>query len=837
MAPVSAKSGGSVARSAWAASLRRRPKSYLAGALVVLLLMVYPFAVGGLAARLFASRLGAKLGRPVTIGEGRGGLGRIVLRRMSVGGAAGAAAAVPVVTAEEIVVPWSVAWGGGTPVTITGLRVNVVRGGDNDNVSDIIDRLRGRRGAGAKPDSVPAGAAANAASLPAVRIDSGAIAVHDLESGLALKIGGVAGLLSPGRQATARLRDISGLIALGASDKGPRFGAAELDVKTALSAGLHPQGYPIVRVQDGFATPLPALSLTGISGTVGPPPTASGAPADEATGRGVVIDLHGSYGGARESLWTAKGTVQPTTREGRLSLRAAQFSLDKIADVLPRSVLSPARASIDAAFDLTWLGDAVRFGGDLAVSGLSLQNDALSAAPIEGLSLGIVLRGSAYPARRRLELDMLEGRLRNLVGRVTGSIELPRGKYTFADGSHLGMVPKIDLALSVPRLPCAKLLASVPAALTPKLQGFVLQGFFEALVGTKVDLADLDALDLRGRVGLNGCKVVKAPDAVAALRDAEAIVQTVEVPKPPGAAPGETEEMQFVVGPDNPDFTPYPEISPYFVSSILTTEDNGFFKHHGWVTSQFKGALRRNLERGAFRIGASSITMQMVKNVLLSQEKTLSRKLQELFLVWYLEQVLPKERILELYFNAIEFGPRIYGIGAAARHYFGKKPSELTPLEGAFFSSILPNPKRRYIQYCHGTLYPPWDKYVHRILARVHERGRITDDEYVESASQSLVFDRHEATFTEKQCLEWVKKMTARPEPEAPPELDAGEGDLSAEGDTRKVPKKRHRRRSGPHAAVVNARDANDPNVASDTNLTGGNGSVNVRAPGAGGRR
>ncbi len=207
----------------------------------------------------------------------------------------------------------------------------------------------------------------------------------------------------------------------------------------------------------------------------------------------------------------------------------------------------------------------------------------------------------------------------------------------------------------------------------------------------------------------------------------------------------------------------------------MTTEDNGFFKHHGWVTSQFKGALRRNLERGGFRIGASSITMQMVKNVLLSQEKTLSRKLQELFLVWYLEQVLPKERILELYFNAIEFGPRIYGIGAAARHYFGKRPSELTPLEGAFFSSILPNPKRRYIQYCHGSPYPPWDKYVHRILATVHQRGHLTDEEYEQAAPQTLVFDRHEATFTEKQCLDWVKKMTARPEPEAPPELDAGD--------------------------------------------------------------
>ncbi len=802
MAPVSAKSGGSV--SALAALLRRRPKLWLVGAAILLVLLLYPFVIGGIVAHLAAGRIGARLGRPVTIAQGRGGLGRFVLRGFVVEGAAGKSEAPPLVAADEIAIPFSAAWGG-SPITVVGLRVNAVRGGDGDNVSDIVARLRGKRTEGESP---PASSSGSSSSLPGIRVESGTIDVQDFESGLALKIAGIAGLLAPGRQASVRLRGVSGLLALGGGDKGPRFGATELDVRTALKSGLHPQGYPMVRVQDGFATPLPTLALTGITGTVGPPPTAAGAPSDD--GRGVVIDLHGSYGGARESLWTAKGTAQPANREGRLSLRAAQFSLDKIADVLPRSVLSPARSNIDAAFDLTWAGESVRFGGDMAVTGLSLQHDALSSEPIEGMSLGLVLRGVAYPQRRRVELELLEGRLRNLVARITGSVELPRGKYVFSDGSHLSMVPKIDLALTVPRLPCAKLLASVPAALTPRLQGFVLQGNFEALVGTKIDFADLESLDLRGKVGINGCKVVKAPEAVVALRDGEPIVMTVEVPQPPGPgmAPGETETMQFVVGPDNPDFTPYAEISPYLIGSIMTTEDNGFFKHHGWVTSQFKGALKRNLERGGFRIGASSITMQMVKNVLLSQEKTLSRKLQELFLVWYLEQVLPKERILELYFNAIEFGPRIYGIGAAARHYFGKRPSELTPLEGAFFSSMLPNPKRRYIQYCHGAPYPPWDKYVRRILATVHQRGHITDEEYEQAASQPLVFDRHEATFTEKQCLDWVKKMTTRPEPESPPELDAGD-EPPSEGPEIHAPVPKHgkHRRGGargPRGAMVN---------------------------------
>jgi membrane peptidoglycan carboxypeptidase len=267
--------------------------------------------------------------------------------------------------------------------------------------------------------------------------------------------------------------------------------------------------------------------------------------------------------------------------------------------------------------------------------------------------------------------------------------------------------------------------------------------------------------------------------------------------------------MKFIVGPENPDFVQYENISPYLIASIMTTEDNGFFKHRGWLSSEFKNALRKNLQRGGFRGGASTITMQMVKNVLLSHEKTLSRKLQELFLVWYLEQEIPKERILELYFNAIEFGPRIYGIGRAAHHYFGKSAADLTPLEGAFFSSILPSPKRRYVQFCHGSLLPQWDKYVRRILAKVYERGRISEEEHAAMAEEKLVFQPREPGFTEKQCLDWVKKITARPDPEVPPDVDVpldGDDVADAGGKGGKNKGGKHQRRRPGKGAGVDAR-------------------------------
>jgi membrane peptidoglycan carboxypeptidase len=149
----------------------------------------------------------------------------------------------------------------------------------------------------------------------------------------------------------------------------------------------------------------------------------------------------------------------------------------------------------------------------------------------------------------------------------------------------------------------------------------------------------------------------------------------------------------------------------------------------------------------------------MVKNVLLSHRKTFSRKLQELFLTWYLEQELTKERIMEIYLNVIEFGPSIYGVGAAARHYFGKHPSQINPLEAAFFASILPSPKRRYIQYCRGQPSDRWDRYVRRILRRMASKKHISATELAAVENERLVFARDLDELSEKDCTRQLKEL------------------------------------------------------------------------------
>jgi hypothetical protein len=733
------------------------------------LAVAYPFVVGSLAARLIVrevdARFGERFGVSLRIGSGRAGLTGLTFRDLAVVPRAPApeAVPVPVLRIARVFVPYGAAVLRRGTIHVSGLSADARRGGPDDNLTALVKGLREKH-------PRPPGAEGEARRpVPAVVVDDGSLSLTDTGSGLSVKLPSFAAAFFPGNRVSVLLNGLEGVLALGTRGNGPRFGAGAIELGAPLE-GTHLGGYPTLTITDGFATPLPTLALTGIRGSIQPGPRSPSAPT---AGQQLVVALAGSYGGARETLWTARGGIDPAAHEGQLSLLAERFSLAEIADVLPKQVLSPKDTQVNAAFDVSWADGAVRFGGDLQVAGLSLEHPAVSSEPIRNLGLSLVLRGTAFPASRRVLIERLEGQLQELRAKLSGFVELAPGSFVFDDGNKLGFLPRMELTLEVPRLPCAKVLASLPAAVVPHLQGFVLDGMFGANIETHVDYAHLDQLELKGKVDIDGCRVVKAPDEVKALITGASITQRVEVPTAYGAkGPEETEDMEFVVGPENPDFVPYEQIAPAFIASILTTEDNGFFKHRGWVTSEFKTALKRNLKGGSFRGGASSISMQMVKNVLLSHEKTLSRKMQELFLVWYLEQEVPKERILELYFNAIEFGPRIYGIGPAAKHYFGKSASDLTPLEGAFFSSILPSPKRRYVQYCHGAPLPPWDRYVRRILSKVHERGRLTDEEYTAALEQKLVFDRRESNFSERQCLDWVKRITTHPETDVPADAD-----------------------------------------------------------------
>ena len=142
------------------------------------------------------------------------------------------------------------------------------------------------------------------------------------------------------------------------------------------------------------------------------------------------------------------------------------------------------------------------------------------------------------------------------------------------------------------------------------------------------------------------------------------------------------------------NWVPFSKISPYLVKAVLIAEDDKFWKHEGFDYEAIQKALEKDLKAKKFNFGGSTITQQLAKNLYLSPEKSLIRKISEAFITWRMEKVLSKKRILELYLNVAEWGEGIFGVEAASRHYYGKSSSQLTPEEAARLASVLPNPRK-----------------------------------------------------------------------------------------------------------------------------------------------
>jgi len=141
-------------------------------------------------------------------------------------------------------------------------------------------------------------------------------------------------------------------------------------------------------------------------------------------------------------------------------------------------------------------------------------------------------------------------------------------------------------------------------------------------------------------------------------------------------------------------WVPFPKISPYLVKAVLIAEDDKFWKHEGFDYEAIQKALEKDLKAKKFKFGGSTITQQLARNLYLSPEKSVIRKISEAIITWRMEKILSKKRILEVYLNVVEWGEGIFGAEAASRHYYQKPSSELTPEEAARLASVLPNPRK-----------------------------------------------------------------------------------------------------------------------------------------------
>ncbi|MEM1415785.1 MAG: biosynthetic peptidoglycan transglycosylase, partial [Myxococcota bacterium] len=390
--------------------------------------------------------------------------------------------------------------------------------------------------------------------------------------------------------------------------------------------------------------------------------------------------------------------------EGRFHVDALPLNLiEPLLPDLPLHRADAARFGADVHIDRASDGE-LTFEGTLQLRRGAIDDPAIAPVPVRDLDVG--WRGAATwsPEHRRLAVDDSTLTVRGVETRWRAEIALPDDGWS------------ARVRATLPPTRCNDAARAVPEDLLQDAAGFRWSGTIGAQVRFSARSDALDATVLDVDVA-NGCVFDTVP-AMADLRRVQGpFVHRVQEPD------GTLFEMS--AGPGTANWAPLHATSPFLVHAVIGHEDAAFLRHEGFSVGSIRDALVRNLEAGVYVRGGSTISQQLAKNVFLHREKTLARKAQELLLTWWLESALPKEEILALYLNVIEYGPGIYGIVNAADHYFGRHPSELTAAESAYLACILPNPKGFHDQWVAGQPTPRMRRRVTRFLRVLHDRGRI----------------------------------------------------------------------------------------------------------------
>ena len=323
--------------------------------------------------------------------------------------------------------------------------------------------------------------------------------------------------------------------------------------------------------------------------------------------------------------------------------------------------------------------------------------------------------------------------------RSEGIIEIPEIHATVAGAALSGSItlrdlatdPVVDLALGMQHLDFAQLLGAsglvVPESLGVAPGAGRDLGSATIDIGVRGHLADPASLSVSQKIDFRPPR--QMPPAIARLRG-DFVFRSEDGPGP---------HHPIDVSPASPDFIALHDVPPLFVRTLLLAEDAGFYGHRGIDLRELPTALLTNWSRGGAARGASTITQQLAKNLFLSRDKQLGRKLQELAITFLLESALGKDRILEIYLNIIEWGPDLRGLRPAARRYFGREPRELTPAEMAFLVAIIPGPIKYQSSFAHGTPGPGLRSLIDELLAKLRSVDAIGEEEYRRALDEPIV--------------------------------------------------------------------------------------------------
>ncbi|RZJ31238.1 MAG: glycosyl transferase [Flavobacterium sp.] len=402
--------------------------------------------------------------------------------------------------------------------------------------------------------------------------------------------------------------------------------------------------------------------------------------------------------------WRIEGLADPRDRKADVKF----FNVDTGAIRVP---YFDERYNLKAGFDSVRvnLSNLDMDGGELHVDGsASISNLTINHAKIA--SKDVKIRNASFNYNLLFGPDFIR-----VDSTSTGILDKmkfhPFAEYNIAQDTIY------KLKINIPTMKAQDFFESLPKGLFSHFEGMQAEGTFDYKLDFMYDKNKPRDIVLKSTLNRHNLKILKFGEANLDKINHEFVYRAIENGKL---------QRPILVGYGNGNYTPLNQISPYLRAAVLTSEDPSFFSHKGFINEAFKQSIIKNIKTKKFSRGGSTISMQLVKNVFLTREKTLSRKLEEILLVYVLEnqRVSSKERMLEVYFNIIEWGPNVYGIGEAARFYFQKHPSELTLKECLFLASIIPSPKKFMWQFDdHGELRTAYSRHQERLTRLMFQRG------------------------------------------------------------------------------------------------------------------
>jgi hypothetical protein len=377
--------------------------------------------------------------------------------------------------------------------------------------------------------------------------------------------------------------------------------------------------------------------------------------------------------------WRIKGFADPRNKKADIRF----VNIDTGAIKMP---YFDERFNLKSSFDSIRLsvqnidkdGDELRLDGFIAIANLKLNHPKIA-------SKDVVVKNAKFDYRFLLGSDFIS---------IDSSSTVQLNKIKFHP--YLAYETEKDtlykLKVNLPKMKAQDFITSLPEGLFTHFQGMEATGTFDYKLDFAFNKNKPNQLVFDSTLKKENLRITKYGEANLNKLNGEfmyrALIKNVL-------------QRAVLVGVANPNYTPLDQISPYLRKSVLTTEDPSFFSHRGFINEAFKQSIVKNIRTKKFARGASTISMQLVKNAFLSREKTVSRKLEEILLVYILEnnRIVSKERMLEVYFNIIEWGPNVYGIGEASQFYFQKTPSELSLNECLYLARIIPSPKKFMYQF------------------------------------------------------------------------------------------------------------------------------------------